>query len=79
MSSLNPLFAMLSAFFLAGLSSGAQFMQRAIGLDVTAIEALRGLIVIFVAAGLIWKLRRQKPPAAADNLVPSPLSSRSHR
>lgn len=55
MSSLNPLLAAVSAFFLAGLSTGAQFMQREIGLDVTVIDALRGLIVIFVAAGLAWK------------------------
>ncbi|RLM23247.1 sugar ABC transporter permease [Brenneria alni] len=79
MAGLNPLFAALSAFFLAGLSTGAQFMQRAIGLDVTAIEALRGLIVIFVAAGLIWKLRQQKPPAAVDPLVSSTLSSQRQK
>ncbi|MFC3393756.1 ABC transporter permease [Brenneria rubrifaciens] len=77
MASLNPLLAMLSAFFLAGLSTGAQYMQRAIGLDVTAIEALRGLIVIFVAAGLIWKLRSQQQAVNDNNALPSTLSSRS--
>ncbi|MFE8146851.1 ABC transporter permease [Brenneria goodwinii] len=79
MASLNPLFATLSAFFLSGLSTGAQYMQRAIGLDVTAIEALRGLIVIFVAAGLIWKIRQQKPPAAVNPPILSSLSSRSQK
>ena len=73
MTSLNPLLATFSAFFLAGLSTGAQYMQRAIGLDVTAIEALRGLIVIFVAAGLIWKLNLQKRnnPLAKAASIPS--------
>ena len=48
-------------------------MQRAIGLDVTAIEALRGLIVIFVAAGLIWKLNLQKRnnPLAKTASIPN--------
>lgn len=79
MASLNPLLAALSAFFLAGLSTGAQYMQRAIGLDVTAIEALRGLIVIFVAAGLIWKLKSQQQAVSDNNLIPSTHSSRSQR
>lgn len=62
MAGLNPLLAPISAFFLAGLGTGAQSMQRAIGLDVTVIEAIRGLLVVFVAAGLAWRYTRSAAP-----------------
>lgn len=40
----------LSALLLSGLKTGANVMQRAVGVEATVVEAIQGLIVIFVAA-----------------------------
>ena len=45
----------VAALFFSGLRSGAQFMQRASGVDSTVIDAIQGLVVIFVAASLAIK------------------------
>lgn len=50
---LNPLFAPISAFFLAGLSAGAGVMQRAVGVEGSVVEAIQGIVVLFVAASLM--------------------------
>lgn len=49
LANLNPLYAVLSALFLAGVRSGANIMQRATGVDVTLVQALQGLVTIFAA------------------------------
>lgn len=54
----NPLFVVLAAAFLAGLRSGAGIMQRAVGVDTTVVEAIQGLVVIFVATGLAFRFER---------------------
>lgn len=54
----NPLGSVIAATFLAGLESGANLMQRAAGVPVTVIEAIKGLVVIFVAAGLAFNFQR---------------------
>lgn len=54
----NPLLAPLSAFFLSGLKSGGLVMQRAVGLESTVIEAIQGLVIIFVAASLAFAYDR---------------------
>ncbi|MCP4328195.1 MAG: ABC transporter permease [Alphaproteobacteria bacterium] len=54
----NPLFVVIAATFLAGLRSGAGIMQRAVGVDATVIEAIQGLVVIFVAMGLAFRFDR---------------------
>lgn len=51
----NPLVVPIAAFFLSGLQAGAGVMQRAVGLEGTVIEAIQGLVVIFVAASLTWQ------------------------
>lgn len=56
----NPLVAPVAAFFLAGLKSGALVMQRAVGLESTVIEAIQGLVIIFVAASLGLKYDAQR-------------------
>ncbi|MGV6874795.1 ABC transporter permease [Pseudochelatococcus sp. B33] len=56
MANANPALAPLSAFFLAGLQAGANVMQRVAGIDGSVVEAMVGIIVIFVAASLAWKL-----------------------
>lgn len=56
MANAHPALAPLSAFFLAGLESGANLMQRAAGVDGTVVEAIVGIVVIFVAAGLTLKI-----------------------
>ena len=52
LATVNPLLAPLAAFFLAGLKAGALVMQRAVGLQSTVVEAIQGLVIIFVAASL---------------------------
>lgn len=52
LASANPLLVPVAAFFLSGLKAGAAIMQRAIGIEATVVEAIQGLVVIFVAAGL---------------------------
>lgn len=54
-AALNPIFAPFSAFFLAGLSAGAGTMQRAVGVEGSVVEAIQGIVVLFVAASLIAK------------------------
>jgi len=54
----NFLFIILAAMFLAGLKSGANIMQRAIGVQTTAVEAIQGLVIIFVAASLAFRFDR---------------------
>ncbi len=61
LASLNPLLAIVTAFFLAGLQAGAGSMQRAVGLDTTMVEALQGLIILFVAIGLAFRHRKSTP------------------
>lgn len=56
----NPLGSVVAAMFLAGLESGANIMQRATGVPVTVIEAIEGLVVIFVAAGLAFNFQRSR-------------------
>ena len=51
----NPLLVVVASAFLGGLRSGAGIMQRAVGVDVTVIEAIQGLVVIFVAMGLAFR------------------------
>lgn len=46
----NPLLAPVASFFLSGLKAGGLVMQRAVGLESTVVEAIQGLIIIFVAA-----------------------------
>lgn len=55
MASANPVLVPIAALFFSGLRSGAQFMQRAVGVDSTVIDAIQGLVVIFVAASLAIK------------------------
>lgn len=60
LASVNPLLAPIAAFFLAGLKAGALVMQRAVGLESTVIEAIQGLVIIFVAASLGLKYDAEK-------------------
>jgi simple sugar transport system permease protein len=68
----NPIWAAVAALFLSGLKAGANIMQRAVGVETTVVEAIKGLVVIFIAAGLairynesFWArvLRRRKAAA----------------
>ncbi|HUF43784.1 MAG TPA: ABC transporter permease [Aestuariivirgaceae bacterium] len=57
LAGLNPLLAIVSAVFIAGLRSGANIMQRAVGVPVTVIEAIQGLVILFVATSLAFRYR----------------------
>ena len=57
MAAANPILVPLAALFLGGLKAGAQIMQRAVGVDSTVVDAIQGLVVIFVAAGLALRLQ----------------------
>jgi general nucleoside transport system permease protein len=52
MASANPWLVPIAALFFSGLRSGAQVMQRAVGVDSTVVDAIQGLVVVFVAASL---------------------------
>lgn len=60
LATVNPILAPFAAFFLSGLKAGALVMQRAVGLESTVIEAIQGLVIIFVAASLSLKYDAQK-------------------
>jgi simple sugar transport system permease protein len=51
-ASANLALVPIAALFLAGLRAGAQLMQRAVGVDSTIVDAIQGLVVVFVAASL---------------------------
>ncbi len=52
MASASPVLVPIAALFLSGLRAGAQLMQRAVGVDSTVVDAIQGLVVIFVAASI---------------------------
>lgn len=58
LASANPVAAIVSATFLAGLESGANAMQRAVGVPSNAVEAIKGIVVLFTAVGLVLKMRK---------------------
>jgi simple sugar transport system permease protein len=55
----NPLFVIVSSLFLAGLRSGANIMQRVVGVQTTVVEAVQGLVIIFVAISLAFHFDRR--------------------
>ena len=57
LAGLNPLFAIFSALFIGGLRSGANMMQRAIGIETTVVEAIQGLVILFIAVSLAFRYR----------------------
>jgi len=57
LAGLNPLFAVFSAMFIGGLRSGANMMQRAMGIETTVVEAIQGLVILFVAVSLAFRYR----------------------
>jgi len=76
----HPLYAALAALFLGGLRSGANIMQRVVGVPTTVVDSIQGLVVIFVAASLafrfeqsrwaeLWRRRKELDRALA---VPAP-------
>lgn len=58
----NPLSSVFAAFFLSGLRSGANEMQRGTGAPSTVVEAIFGLIVIFVAMSVAFKFAKLRQP-----------------
>ena len=76
LSGSHPLYAILAALFLGGLRSGANIMQRAVGVPTTVVDSIEGLVVIFVATSLafrfeqsrwavLWRRRREVDTALA--------------
>ncbi|GEO15094.1 ABC transporter permease [Microvirga aerophila] len=60
LAALSPLGSIVAAFFLAGLQVGAGAMQRTTGIDTTMVEALQGMIVLFVAIGLAFRYHPER-------------------
>jgi simple sugar transport system permease protein len=56
----SPLGVMVASLFFGTLRSGAGMMQRATGVPVTAVLAIQGLVILFVAIGLILTQRWSK-------------------
>ncbi len=57
MAEANLIYIPAAALFLSGLKAGAQLMQRSVGVESTVVDAIQGLVVIFVAAGLAVRFR----------------------
>ena len=57
LAGLSPLFAIFSSLFIGGLRSGANMMQRAMGIETTVVEAIQGLVILFVAASLAFRYK----------------------
>jgi simple sugar transport system permease protein len=53
----SPIWVPVAAIFLSGLKAGANIMQRAVGVETTVVEAIKGIVVIFIAAGLAIRYR----------------------
>lgn len=71
----SPIWVPVAAMFLSGLKAGANIMQRAVGVETTVVEAIKGLVVIFIAAGLairydesFWARIMKRRTAAASGL-----------
>jgi simple sugar transport system permease protein len=57
MAGASPLLVPLAALFLSGLKAGASIMQRATAVESTVVDAIQGLVVMFVAASLSFRLQ----------------------
>lgn len=57
LAGLNPFFAIFSSLFIGGLRSGANMMQRAVGIETTVVEVIQGLVILFVAVSLAFRYR----------------------
>jgi general nucleoside transport system permease protein len=57
----NPLGVLVAALFFGALRSGAGTMQRSTGVPTTAVQAIQGLVILFVALGLAIQQRQSKP------------------
>jgi ABC-type uncharacterized transport system permease subunit len=79
----NPLVVIVAATFLAGLRSGAGIMQRAVGVETTVVEAIEGLVIIFVALSLAFRFEdtpwgrvlRRRAAASAEVAAAEPGAS----
>ena len=54
----NPFLCIPCALFLGGLISGANTMQRTVGVSATVVDAIEGLLIIFVAVALALEARK---------------------
>ena len=59
-SQLHPIAAIPSSFFLGALLTGANKMQRAVQVPSALIDAILGLVVLFVVSADIWSRRRAR-------------------
>jgi len=55
LANLDPFFVTLASLFLAGLRAGANIMQRSVGVETTVVDAIEGLVIIFVALSLAFR------------------------
>jgi len=56
----NPLGVMVASLFFGALRSGAGMMQRSTGVPTTAVMAIQGLVILFVAISLVLPQWRPK-------------------
>ena len=62
----SPIGSIFSAFFLAGLKSGSNDMQRGTGAPSTVVEVIFGLIIIFAAMSVAVKISGKSPKIGGD-------------
>lgn len=55
LANLEPLFVIVASLFIAALRAGANIMQRTVGLETTVVDAIEGLVIIFVALSLAFR------------------------
>jgi ABC-type uncharacterized transport system permease subunit len=55
-----------AAFFIATLKVGGNLMQRGIGIPVTVVAMMEGLLVLFVPITLVWGRNRSNEPDVPD-------------
>ncbi|MCC7209165.1 MAG: ABC transporter permease [Anaerolineae bacterium] len=75
---LNPIGTIPASIFFGGLLTGAQKMQRDLGVPASLITAVNGLIVVFVVSSQVfmrWRAQRRAMaaiPAPEARVVPTP-------
>lgn len=73
----QPLGVMAMAFFFGALRSGANIMQRSVGIPVAIVYAIQGLAVLFLAASMVDQrrirvLEPRQPREAGQVVVSAP-------
>lgn len=59
-SGLHPIGVIFSSFFFGVLRTGANTMQRSVGISTSLVDIIQGLVIFFVLAAIAWQNLRSK-------------------